>query len=228
MRILVVEDEPAIARALERGLEAEGYAVDLAFDGLDGLWMARENPYAVIILDLMVPSMNGYKICRTLRGEHNWTPILMLTAKDGDYDHAEGLDTGADDYLTKPFSLPVVTAHVRALVRRGGYDRPAILEIDDLSLDPASRACRRGDDAVELTPREFAILSFLMRQPGHVAHKREILAGVWDDDFDGDPNIVEVYIGRLRKKIDTPFGRTNLQTARGCGYRIAPDPTPAP
>ncbi len=224
MRILVVEDEPAIAGGLQRGLEAEGYSVDVASDGLDGLWMARENPYVVILLDIMLPGMNGYKICQTLREEEIWTPILMLTAKEGEYDHAEGLDTGADDYLTKPFSLPILTAHIRALIRRNGYERPSILAIDDLTLDPASRQCRRGEHQVELTPREFAILYFLMRMPGQVADKREILAGVWDDEFEGDPNIVEVYVGRLRRKIDAPFGRSNLKTVRGAGYRMARDP----
>ncbi len=224
MRILVVEDEPAIASGLQRGLEAEGYSVDVANNGLDGLWLAQKNPYGVIVLDIMLPGMNGYKICQTLREEEIWTPILILTAKEGEYDHAEGLDTGADDYLTKPFSLPILTAHIRALVRRNGYERPSILAIDDLTLDPASRRCRRGEHDVELTPREFAILYFLMRTPGQVADKREILAGVWDDEFEGDPNIVEVYVGRLRRKIDAPFGRSNLKTVRGSGYRIARDP----
>lgn len=228
MRILVVEDEAAIATGLERSLKAEGYAVDVAADGLDGLWMAREHPYAVVILDLMLPGMNGYQICRTLRDEGCWTPILMLTAKAGEFDHAEGLDTGADDYLTKPFSMTVVAAHVRALIRRGTSERPAKLQIDDLVLDPASRQCERSGTPIELTPREFSILRFLMRRPGEVAHRREILAGVWDEDFEGSPNIVEVYVGRLRRKIDAPFDRANLQTVRGSGYRMVGDGRGAP
>jgi two-component system OmpR family response regulator len=223
MRVLVVDDEPRLAEGLKRGLEAEGFAVDVAHTGTDGLWLAREQQYAAILLDIMLPGMNGYVVCRTLRAEENWTPVLMLTAKDGEWDQVEGLDTGADDYLTKPFSFAVLLARVRALIRRGAAARPATLTVGDLTLDPASREVRRGSVAIELTTREFAVLEFLMRRAGQVVSKAEILDGVWDFAFDGDPNIVEVYIGHLRSKIDRPFGRDSIRTIRGAGYRIGTD-----
>jgi two-component system OmpR family response regulator len=223
MRVLVVDDEPRLAEGLKRGLEAEGFAVDVAHTGTDGLWLAREQQYAAILLDIMLPGMNGYVVCRTLRAEENWTPVLMLTAKDGEWDQVEGLDTGADDYLTKPFSFAVLLARVRALIRRGAAARPATLTVGDLTLDPASREVRRGSVAIELTTREFAVLEFLMRRAGQVVSKAEILEGVWDFAFDGDPNIVEVYIGHLRSKIDRPFGRDSIRTIRGAGYRIGTD-----
>ena len=223
MRVLVVDDEPRLAEGLKRGLEAEGFAVDVAHTGTDGLWLAREQQYAAILLDIMLPGMNGYVVCRTLRDEENWTPVLMLTAKDGEWDQVEGLDTGADDYLTKPFSFAVLLARVRALIRRGAGARPATLAVGDLTLDPASREVMRGDDVVELTTREFAVLEFLMRRAGQVLSKSEILDGVWDFAFEGDPNIVEVYIGHLRSKIDRPFGRDSIRTIRGAGYRIGLD-----
>ena len=221
MRLLVVEDEPRLASGLKRGLEAEGFAADVALNGTDGLWMAREHAYDAIVLDIMLPGMNGFEVCATLRQDGNWTPILMLTAKEGELDQAEALDLGADDYLTKPFSYEVLLAHLRALIRRGAPSRPAILQVGDLRFDPGSRRAFRGDIELELTAREASILEFLMRHEGSVMSKTEILSHVWDYDFEGDLNIVEVYIGHLRNKIDRPFGRETLHTIRGAGYRLA-------
>lgn len=223
MRLLVVDDEKGLAAGLRMGLEAEGFAVDVALDGTDGLWLAREHPYDAIVLDIMLPGINGYEICQTLRREGTWTPILMLTAKDGEWDQVEGLDTGADDYLVKPFSYPVLVARLRALIRRGARERPVVLEAGDLRFDPASRRASRGEVAIELTARELSVLEFLLRRRGEVVSKREILAHVWDDDFEGDPNIVEVYVGHLRNKLDRPFGRKSIETIRGSGYRLAAD-----
>ncbi|MCX6402251.1 MAG: response regulator transcription factor [Propionibacteriales bacterium] len=223
MRVLVVDDEQRLARSLKLGLEAEGFAVDVAHDGTDGLWMARENEYAAIVLDLMLPGINGYKVCETLRAEKNWTPILMLTAKDGEWDQVEGLDTGADDYLTKPFSFPVLVARLRAVARRGARERPTELMVGDIRVDPAARRVWRGDVEIEFTAREFSLLAFLARHQGDVVSKRQILESVWDDDFEGDPNIVEVYIRHLRNKIDRPFDRESIETIRGAGYRLATD-----
>ncbi|MEU8176686.1 response regulator transcription factor [Microbispora hainanensis] len=222
MRVLVVEDERRMAAALRRGLQAEGFAVDLAHDGNEGLHLARVGDYDVVVLDIMLPGMSGYNVCKQLRAEENWVPILMLSAKDGEYDMADGLDLGADDYLTKPFSYVVLVARLRALLRRGGGRRPAVLRAGDLSLDPAARTVTRGEAPVELTPREFALLEYLMRRPGEVVSKPEILEHVWDT-YDTDPNVVEVYVGYLRRKIDTPFARAALQTVRGAGYRLASD-----
>ncbi|MGH9042383.1 MAG: response regulator transcription factor [Acidimicrobiia bacterium] len=204
-------------------MEAEGFAVDVALDGTDGLWLAHEHPYDVIVLDIMLPGVNGYRICSTLRDEGNWTPILMLTAKDGEFDEAEALDTGADDFLSKPFSFVVLTARIRALLRRGSPERPVVLAAGDLRLDPASHRCWRGTTEIVLTPREFSLLEFLLRRAGQVATRTEILDHVWDPAYEGDSNVVEVYVGYLRKKIDTPFRRRALQTVRGVGYRLAPD-----
>jgi DNA-binding response OmpR family regulator len=223
MRVLVVEDEKRLAEAVRNGLEQEGLAVDLALDGDEGLWMARENDYDAIILDLMLPGRNGFQICSDLRAEGIWTPILMLTAKSGDLDHAEALDTGADDFLTKPFSFVVLLAHLRALMRRGGRERPTVLTAGDLRLDPAQHRCWRGDEEIELTPRQFSLLEFLMSRAGEVLSKTEIVEHVWDFAFEGDLNIVEVYVGYLRKKIDAPFGRNAIQTIRLVGYRLDPD-----
>jgi two-component system OmpR family response regulator len=221
VRVLVVEDEKRIAAAIKRGLEAEGYAVDIALNGTDGLWMAQENTYDVIVLDIMLPGINGFQVCARLREAGQWTPILMLTAKDGEHDQAEALDTGADDYLTKPFSYVVLLARVRALLRRTGRFAPVVHEAGDLRLDVARHACWRGDTAVALTAREFSVLEFLLRRHGEVVTKREILENVWDFDFEGDPNIVEVYIRHLRRKIDEPFERAAIETIRGAGYRLA-------
>jgi two-component system, OmpR family, response regulator len=223
MRVLVVEDEKRLAEAVRNGLEQEGLAVDLALNGDEGLWMARENDYDAIILDLMLPGRNGFQICSDLRAEGIWTPILMLTAKTGDLDHAEALDTGADDFLTKPFSFVVLLAHLRALMRRGGRERPTVLTAGDLRLDPAQHRCWRGDEEIELTPRQFSLLQFLMSRAGEVLSKTEIVEHVWDFAFEGDLNIVEVYVGYLRKKIDAPFGRNAIQTIRVVGYRLDPD-----
>ncbi|NUR91070.1 MAG: response regulator transcription factor [Nonomuraea sp.] len=220
MRVLLVEDEERLADLVKGGLTGEGFAVDVAYDGRDGLWMATENPYDVIILDVMLPRLNGYAICKRLREQGNWTPIMMLTAKDGVYDEAEALDTGADDYLAKPFSYVVLVARLRALVRRGGRERPVSITVGDLVIDPAGLRCRRGDRDIALTPKEFAVLHGLARRAGQVVSKSELLAQAWDFSYDGDPNIVEVYISALRRKIDQPFGRTSLVTVRGAGYRL--------
>ena len=220
MRILVVEDEQRLATAVKHGLEAEGFTVDAVYDGLDGLWRAREGLYAAMVLDIMLPEMNGYEICRTLRAEDNWVPILMLTAKDGEYDEAEGLDLGADDYLRKPFSLVVLVARLRMLMRRGQAQPSLVLGVGDLTLDPATRQCRRGDADIALTPRELTVLQTLMSRAPEVVPKQELLHAVWGFDFDGDPNIVEVYIGYLRRKIDRPFGACSIRTVRGVGYQV--------
>jgi DNA-binding response OmpR family regulator len=222
MRVLIVEDEKRVAAAVRRGLEAEGFAVDVAGTGTDGLWMATENRYDIIVLDIMLPGLNGYKVCEQLRDAGDWTPILMLTAKDGEYDHAEALDTGADDFLTKPFSFVVLLARVRALIRRTGRAQPVETRAGDLTINPVTHRCMRGDVEVVLTAREFAVLEFLMRRAGEVVSKSEILDYVWDFAFEGDPNIVEVYIRHLRKKLDDPFGRHMIETIRGAGYRLHP------
>jgi two-component system, OmpR family, response regulator len=221
MKLLLVEDDKKIATTVKRGLEAEGFTVEVAFDGEDGLWRAREGSYDLLILDILLPRRNGYQICAELRGAEIWTPILMLTAKDGDLDEAEALETGADDYLTKPFSFPVLVARVRALLRRAAGRNPAPVAVGDLRIDPGRRRVWRGDVEVELTTREFDVLEFLVRRAGQVLAKAEILAGVWDYDFEGDPNIVEVYIRRLRRKLDEPFDRHSIETVRGAGYRMA-------
>jgi DNA-binding response OmpR family regulator len=223
MRVLVVEDERRLAAAVRRGLQAEGFAVDLAHDGVDGLHRAREGGYDAMVLDIMLPRLSGYKVCERLRAEENWIPILILSAKDGEYDQADGLDLGADDYLTKPFSYVVLAARLRALLRRGAARRPAELQAGDLVLDPGTRAVHRADCAIELTPREFSLLEFLMRRADQVVSKTEILEHVWDAADTTDPNAVEVYVGYLRRKIDAPFGRRALETLRGAGYRLAGD-----
>jgi two-component system, OmpR family, response regulator len=223
MRVLVVEDEKRLAAGLRKGLEAEGFAVDVALDGADGLWMATEHAYDAIVLDILLPGMNGYKVCATLRQNGVWTPILMLTAKDGEWDEVEALDTGADDYLTKPFAYAVLVARLRALLRRGARERPVVLEAGDIRLDPAARRAWRGGAEVELTPRELALLEFLLHRRGEVVSKREILEHVWDYDFEGDSNIVEVYVWHLRNKLDRPFGRDTIHTVRGAGYRLVAD-----
>lgn len=222
VRILVVEDEKGLAGALKRGLADEGYAVDVSFEGVEGLWMAQEGDYDAIILDIMLPGLSGYKVCTQLRDAGDWTPILMLTAKDGEFDHAEALDSGADDFLSKPFSFVVLTAHLRALLRRRTGERPSVLTAGDLRLDPAQHRCWRGEEEISLTPRQFTLLEFLMRRAGEVVSKTQILEHVWDFAFEGDSNIVEVYVGYLRKKIDAPFGRHAIETLRLVGYRLDP------
>ncbi|ROS76422.1 DNA-binding response OmpR family regulator [Curtobacterium sp. PhB130] len=223
MRVLVVDDEVRLADGIRRGLEAEGWAVDVAHDGIDGLWHAREFTYDAVVLDLMMPGMSGWAVCEQLRAEENWTPVLMLTAKDGEWDQVEALDAGADDYVTKPFSHPVLVARLRALVRRGARARPSVLTVGDLRLDPAARTASRGEVSLDLTSREFAVLEFLVRRAGEVCSKRQVIENVWDVDFDGDPNIVEVYVGHLRRKVDRPFGRASIETVRGAGYRLTAD-----
>jgi DNA-binding response OmpR family regulator len=227
VRLLIVEDETRLASALQRGLVAEGFTVDLSHTGTDGLQQARDNTYDLLILDIMLPGLSGYRIIEALRAEENWVPILMLTAKDGEYDEADALDIGADDYLTKPFSFVVLLARIRALMRRGVQPRPAALVVDDLVLNPAAHTVTRGETSVELTPREFSLLEFLMRRAGDAVSKADILHHVWDANYDGDANVVEVYVGYLRRKIDTPFGRQNLQTVRGAGYRMTADDSAA-
>jgi DNA-binding response OmpR family regulator len=223
MRILMVEDEVGLAETIREGLTGEGFAVDVMHNGPDGLWAGTEHPYDVIVLDIMLPGLNGYEVCRQLRARQVWTPILMLTAKDGEYDQADALDLGADDYLTKPFSFVVLIARLRALTRRGAPQRPAILTAGDLSLDPARRRVARGQTEIAVTAREFALLEFLMRHTGDVVSKRALIDNVWDMHFDGDQNIVEVYVGYLRRKIDQPYGRNAIETVRGAGYRLAAD-----
>jgi DNA-binding response OmpR family regulator len=223
VKLLLIEDDKKIATTVKRGLEAEGFAVEVAFDGNDGLWMATEGAYDLIVLDILLPGRNGFRVCEDLRAAGNWTPILMLTAKDGDLDEAEALDTGADDYLTKPFSFPVLVARVRALLRRTAGRSPAAVDVGDLRIDPGERRVWRGDEQITLTAREFEVLEFLVRRAGQVLSKQEILAGVWEYDFDGDPNIVEVYVRRLRRKIDEPYARRSLVTVRGAGYRLSAD-----
>jgi two-component system OmpR family response regulator len=223
MRVLVVEDEKRLAAGLRSGLEAEGFAVDVALDGTDGLWLASEEPYDAIILDLMLPGVSGFEICARLRDAGNWTPILMLTARDEASTEADALDAGADDYLTKPFSYVVLVARLRALLRRGAPERPVIVEAGDLRLDPAARRAWRGTTELSLTAREFALLEYLLRNRGDVVSKSAILQHVWDYAFEGDPNIVEVYIRHLRNKVDRPFARGALETIRGAGYRLARD-----
>lgn len=223
MRILVVEDDKHLASSIKRGLEAEGFAVDVELDGDAGLWRGKESVYDAIVLDIMLPGMNGYEVCAELRNTGIWTPILMLTAKDGEFDEAEALDTGADDFLSKPFSFVVLVARIRALLRRGKMDRPAILEAGDLKLDPGSHRVWRNGTEVSLTSRQFSLLEFLMRHAGEALSKSRILDHVWDYAFEGDPNIVEVYVRHLRKKIDEPFGRRAIETIRLVGYRLDPD-----
>src|SRR5262245_14912077 len=223
MRILVVEDEPPLGRALQRGLTAEGYRVDLATDGIAGLEAARHESYDTVVLDIMLPKLSGYRVVRTLRDEGIWVPVLILSAKDGEYDEADGLDCGADDYLTKPFSFVVLLARLRALHRRGAPERPTVLAVGSLRLDPASRRVMRGDTEVTLTAREYALLDYMMRRQDQVVTKIELLDRVWDAGADTDPNVVEVYVGYLRRKIDQPFGRHSLQTVRGAGYRLVDD-----
>ena len=223
MKVLLIEDDKKIASTVKRGLEGEGFSVEVALDGPNGLWLATEGTYDVIVLDIMLPGRNGYLVCSDLREAGDWTPILMLTAKDGEYDEAEALDTGADDYLTKPFSFVVLVARIRALLRRSSGRRSPPVEAGDLSIDPAARRVWRGDIEIDLTSRQFDVLEFLMRRSGQVLSKLEILDGVWEYGFEGDPNIVEVYIRRLRTRIDEPFGRRAIETVRGAGYRLDHD-----
>jgi two-component system OmpR family response regulator len=220
VKVLLVEDEVRLAEAIQQGLAAEGFQVELAHDGNEGLFLATTGAYDVVVLDIMLPGLNGYRVAQEMRRAKVWTPVLMLTAKDGEYDEADAFDIGADDYLTKPFSYVVLVARLRSLVRRGAPERPAVLEAGDLSLDPAGHRVARGDVELTLTPREFALLQYLIRHRDQVLSKTQILENVWDANYDGDDNIVEVYIGYLRRKIDAPFGRRSIDTVRGVGYRL--------
>ena len=222
MRVLLVEDEKALAETIRRGLTNEGFVVDVAHDGVTGQWLATENPYDVIVLDIMLPRRHGYDVLKNLRELQIWTPAMMLTAKDGEYDQTDAFDLGADDYLTKPFSFPVLVARLRALVRRGAPVRPVVLTVGGLDLDPNKRIVRRNGHRISLTAKEFSVLQFMMRHPEVVLSKAEILDNVWDQAFEGSDNIVEVYIGYLRRKIDVAFGVTSLETVRGMGYRLMP------
>ena len=226
MRVLVVDDEVDLSESLRRGLTNEGFVVDVANDGGTGAWLAQENPYDVIVLDLMLPGKNGYTILKEIRAAKNWTPVLMLTAKDGEYDEADAFDLGADDYLTKPFSFMVLVARLRALMRRGAPERPVNITVGSLELDPTRHKVTRGDTVIELTAKEYVILQYLMQNADTVVSKLQIMDNAWDAAFEGSENIVEVYVGYLRKKIDVPFGLNTLQTVRGMGYRLVAD-TPA-
>jgi DNA-binding response OmpR family regulator len=223
VRVLVIEDEIRLAEAVADGLRAEGFEVEIVHDGLLGLDRARTGEFAAIVLDILLPGLNGYRVCRTLREEGVMTPILMLTAKDGEYDEAEALDTGADDFLSKPFSFVVLVARLHALMRRGRATRARTLRVGSLDLDPVSRACTRGETEISLTAREASLLAVLMDRSDAVVDKRELLEEVWGADFTGDPNIVEVYVGYLRRKIDQPFETATLLTVRGVGYRLVGD-----
>jgi len=222
VRVLVVEDAIRMARLLERGLREEGYAVDVVGCGEDAIWMGTENPYDAIVLDILLPDIDGFEVCRRLRAAKRWAPILMLTARDAVKDRVRGLDVGADDYLTKPFAIQELLARLRALTRRGPQERPARLIVGDLVLDPAAKTVHRGETPVSLTPKEFALLEYFMRCPDEVLTRTRLIEHVWDFAFDGDSNVVEVYIRYLREKVDRPFGRDSIQTVRGVGYRLRP------
>ncbi len=223
VRILVVDDDRNVAETVRRMLVTEGWVVDVEHDGRAGLEKATTEHFDVVILDIMMPALNGYEVVRQLRRDGVWTPVLMLTAKDGEYDQADAFDFGADDYLTKPFSFVVLIARLRALVRRGAPERPVVLTAGSLSVDPTSHVAKRGDTELTLAPREFGMLEFLMRHRGEVVTKTEILQSVWDINYRGDENVVEVYVSYLRRRIDTPFGCKSIETIRGVGYRLAAD-----
>ncbi|RZT88865.1 DNA-binding response OmpR family regulator [Pseudonocardia sediminis] len=221
MRLLLVEDEKPLAELVRRGLAGEGHEVEVAHDGPSGLEAALSGRHDVIVLDIMLPGLSGYRVLQRLRHEGVWTPVLMLTAKDGEYDEADAFDLGADDYLTKPFSFVVLQARLRALLRRAGEAAPTVLRVGDLSLDPSKHRVHRGEVEISLTPREFGVLEHLMARTGQVVTKTDILRSVWDAHYDGEVNVVEVYVGYLRRKIDAPFGTNSIETLRGVGYRMA-------
>lgn len=218
-----MDDDVRLARTLKRGFEADGFATDVALDGQTALWLAGESDYDAIVLDVMLPGLDGHELCRELRAGGNWSPILMLTARTGAAEEVHSLDSGADDFLAKPFSYAVLVARLRALIRRGRGERPTCLKVGDLALDPATREVSRAGIAISLTPRQFSMLEFLMRRTGHVVSKAEILEHVWDFAYAGPPNIVEVYVHQLRQRIDVPFERHSLQTVRLVGYRLSED-----
>ncbi len=224
MRVLVVEDEVKMAGLIRRGLTVEGLAVDVSANGEDAMWMTAATPYDVVVLDVMLPGMDGFETCRQLRTSGMWAPVLMLTARGAVDDRVEGLDAGADDYLGKPFSFAELLARIRALVRRGPIERPTVLSVGDLRLDPATREVWRGETAIDLSAREFALLETFMRRPGEVLSRYQLLDQVWDYDYDNRSNVVDVYVRYLREKVDRPFGAASLETVRGAGYRLC---TPA-
>jgi two-component system, OmpR family, response regulator len=226
VRVLVVEDDAVMSAALAIGLGAENFVVELAADGVDGLWKATENDFDIVVLDIMLPKLSGYEVCRSIRQSGSTVPILMLTARDGEQDEADALDLGADDYLSKPFSFIVLLARIRALLRRAPADRSPQLQVGDLILDPSARRCWRGDTEIVLTAREFSLLEFLVRRRGIAVSRAMIAEHVWDAELDIDSNVVEVYIGYLRRKLDKPFGRRDIQTLRGIGYRMMDDAAP--
>jgi two-component system OmpR family response regulator len=221
---LVVEDSVKLAALLRRGLEEEGYAVDIASGGLDAVEMAAENPYDAIVLDVVLPDIDGFEVCRRIRESGSWAPVLMLTARGSVEDRVQGLDVGADDYLTKPFAFRELAARLRALVRRAPGERPSILKVIDLALDPASRLVRRGETRIDLTAKEFSLLEYFMRHPGEVLSRMQLIEHVWDFAYDGGSNVVDVYVKYLREKIDRPFGVRSIETIRGAGYRLRGDP----
>ncbi len=220
MKVLVVDDDERLTAVIGRGLRSEGFTVEVEHSGVDGLWRAREGTYDVIVLDIMLPGMSGYRVCADLRADGDWTPVLMLTAKDGDLDEAEALDTGADDYLVKPFSFPVLVARLHALMRRAALGPPPVTGIGELRVDPRGRRAWISDTELALTAREFDVLIYFLHRAERVVSKSDILAGVWQDDFEGDPNIVEVYVGRIRRKIAELTDATLIGTVRGAGYRL--------
>ncbi|TMR89019.1 response regulator transcription factor [Nonomuraea basaltis] len=222
MRVLVVEDDPGMSRMLIRGLRREGYAVDPAGNGEDALWSVMENDYDAVVLDAMIPAPDGFEVCRRMRAEGRWAPVLMLTARNAVTDRVRGLDSGADDYLTKPFALSELFARLRALTRRDPHERPAVLQVGDLALDPVGHVVRRGETPITLSPKEFALLHEFMRRPGEVLSRTHLIEHVWDFAYDGASNVVDVYVRYLRDKVDRPFGRDSIQTIRGAGYRLDP------
>jgi two-component system, OmpR family, response regulator len=223
MRVLIVEDEVKMASLIRRGLREEGMAADVAIKGEDALWMAGATSYDAIVLDVMLPGINGFDVCRRLRQEGVWAPVLMLTARDGVEDRVAGLDGGADDYLTKPFSFAELLARLRALVRRGSVERPTVVTVGDLHLDPAARTVRRGDTDISLSAKEFALLETFMRRPGAVLDRLQLLEHAWDYEYENRSNVVDVYVRYLRQKIDRPFGVESIETVRGAGYRLRAD-----
>jgi two-component system OmpR family response regulator len=224
MRVLVAEDDVKMAGLLQRGLEEEGYAVDVARTGPEAIWAGTENPYDAVLLDVMLPEVDGLEVCRQLRAANRWAPVLMLTARDAVPDRVAGLDAGADDYLTKPFSFSELLARLRAVMRRGRSERPAVLRAGDLALDPATKQVVHGRAEIDLTPKEFALLQLLLSHQGEVLTRTRIIEHVWDFAYDGDSNVVDVYVRYLREKVDRPFGRRSIETVRGSGYRLRADP----
>ena len=220
MRVLVVEDDPAMADVLSRGLTEDGFAVDVATDGNEAWWYVVEHDYDAVVLDAVVPGRDGFQLLADMRAADHWVPVLFVTARDAVEDRVRGLDLGADDYVTKPFAFAELLARLRALLRRGARDRPAVLRVGDLRLDPARKIAQRGETQLALTAKEFAVLECFMRRPGEVLSRTELIEHVWDETFDNDSNIVDVYVSNLRSKIDRPFGRRSLETLRGAGYRL--------